>query len=176
MSETGGYPEDVAEGFGEDIPERSEQLDQVQPEESLDDRGVDDVLDEGLTTPEGWSVLERGDQEETLDERLDEEVPDDAGEWSGGATASTAAGDADADQSTLRDDHVDDGDVGGQRAGRLVDEDEGIGTDTEPDMVGSDVGIDASAAGAEEAAVHVVPDSGDEEADASDTQPRDKPT
>lgn len=175
MSETGGYPEDVAEGFGEDIPERSEQLDQIQPDESLDDRGVDDVLDEGLTTPQRWSPAERGDEAETLDERLAEEIPDGPGRPADATDrAQTEAGD---DEGTVPgDDHVDDGDVGGQRAGRLVDEDEGIGPDTESDMVGSDVGIDASAAGAEEAAVHVVPDAGDEEADVSQTEPRDKPT
>lgn len=151
MSETEGYPEDVAQGLGEDIPDRSEQLDQIQPEESLDDRGVDDVLDEGLTTPERWSPEERTDPEDTLDERVDEEVPEpddtDLSEPGGGTPQETPA-----------EDVMDDGEVGGQRAGRLVDEDEGIGPDTEPDLVGSDVGIDAAAAGAEEAAVHVVPE------------------
>lgn len=98
---------------------------------------------------------------------MDEEVPD-------STSADTAGAQAGAAGTTSDDDFVDDGEVGMQRAGRLVDEDEGIGTDTEPDLVGSDVGVDAAAAGAEEAAVHVVPESGDEEADWSETEPRDK--
>jgi hypothetical protein len=44
----------------------------------------------------------------------------------------------------------------GERAGRLVAADEGVRTDTEKDLVAEDVGIDGAAAGAEEAAVHVV--------------------
>ena len=46
--------------------------------------------------------------------------------------------------------------VGGDRAGRLVDPDEGAHEDAEKDLIGSDVGIDAGAASAEEAAVHVI--------------------
>ena len=44
------------------------------------------------------------------------------------------------------------------RAGRLVDEDEGLGPDEEKDLVGEDVGIDGAGASAEEAAVYVVED------------------
>ena len=40
------------------------------------------------------------------------------------------------------------------RSGRLVAEDEGAHPDTEEDLVARDVGIDAGAASAEEAAVH----------------------
>ena len=53
---------------------------------------------------------------------------------------------------------VDDGEVGRERAGRLVDPNEGIGPDVEKDLVATDVGIDGAAASAEEAAVHIVPD------------------
>ena len=38
------------------------------------------------------------------------------------------------------------GEVGTERAGRLVDEDEGLGPDEEKDMVGEDVGIDGAGA------------------------------
>ena len=48
--------------------------------------------------------------------------------------------------------------VGGERAGRLVDPDEGAHEDVDKDLIGSDVGIDAGAASAEEAAVHVIDD------------------
>jgi hypothetical protein len=48
--------------------------------------------------------------------------------------------------------------VGAERAGRLVDPNEGIGPDVDSDLFGTDVGIDGAAASAEEAAVHIVPD------------------
>ena len=44
------------------------------------------------------------------------------------------------------------------RAGRLVAEDEGAHPDDEEELVARDVGIDGGAAGAEEAAIHVVED------------------
>ena len=52
--------------------------------------------------------------------------------------------------------------MGAERAGRLVDPDQGYGEDTESELVGTDVGIDGAAASAEEAAVHVIPDDGEE--------------
>ncbi len=119
--------------------------DQLQPDDTLNDRGVDDVLDEGYSPPEKWSVAEKfgntAEEEregETLDQRLAQERPD---------------VDPDADQDA---DVIDDGEVGNERAGRLVDPDRGIGEDTESDLIGSDVGIDGAAASAEEAAVHIV--------------------
>ena len=48
--------------------------------------------------------------------------------------------------------------AGAERAGRLVDPDQGAGSDTEKDLIASDVGIDGAGASAEEAAVHVVED------------------
>ena len=57
----------------------------------------------------------------------------------------------DADQ-----DFVGDDEVGDQRAGRLMAEDEGLGEDTEKDLIADDAGIDGAGASAEEAAVHVV--------------------
>lgn len=132
--------------YGE-IPDESEQLDQdpFQPDYGLEDRGVDDALDEGLTTPENWSKLQRTGAHETMDERLAEEIPDE-----------TAQDDSDDD--TLIEDHIDDGEVGDARAGRLVDPDQGIGEDREEELIGEDVGIDGAAASAEEAAVHIVAD------------------
>ncbi|MFC5380834.1 DUF5709 domain-containing protein [Aquipuribacter nitratireducens] len=52
----------------------------------------------------------------------------------------------------------DDSEVGDLRAGRLVEPDEGVREDTEKDLVAEDVGIDAGAASAEEAAMHVTED------------------
>ena len=118
--------------------------DQLQPEDTLVDRGVDDVLDEGYSPPErplgldayGTTAAEQREGE-TLDQRLAEEEPDPA----------------------LEDDNaeiLDDNEVGRLRSGRLVAEDEGVGEDEEKDLVASDIGIDGGAASAEEAAVHIV--------------------
>jgi Family of unknown function (DUF5709) len=140
MSETPNEPDDTG-------LEQSENLDQRQPEDTLVDRGVDDVLDEGYSPPENWgpgegfgSTAAETEQGESLDQRVSQEVPD-----------SDPYADEDA-QAPVDDE------VGDDRSGRLVDPDEGSGEDTEKDLVGDDVGIDGAAASAEEAAVHVVPD------------------
>jgi Family of unknown function (DUF5709) len=121
-----------------DDDDRSEQLDQLEPERSLDDRGVDDPLDEGYSPPEKPSELLRHGDHQSLEERLAAEEPDVADDVEG--------------------DFIDDGEVGGERAGRLVDPNQGIGPDVEKELIGDDVGIDGAAASAEEAAMHIVPD------------------
>ena len=128
--------------YPNEIPDESEQLDQLEPQRSLVDRGVDDVLDEGYSPPERYSQLIREGEHETLDERLEEEIPE-----------------PDPYASEDEDEILDDGEVGEERAGRLVDPNGGIGPDVEADLVGNDVGIDGGAASAEEAAVHIVSDS-----------------
>jgi hypothetical protein len=50
------------------------------------------------------------------------------------------------------------GEVGEERAGRLLAPDEGAHEDIEPDLVAEDEGIDGAAASAEEAAVHTIDD------------------
>ncbi len=132
--------------------DRSEQLDQdqLQPAYNLNDRGVDDALDEGYSPPERYSVETRLGDRETLDQRLAEEEPE-----------PDPYAEAEPETNlTVRDEleNVDDGEVGEVRAGRLVDPNEGIGPDVDKDLVGIDVGIDGAAASAEEAAVHIVPD------------------
>jgi hypothetical protein len=129
----------------QDVPDQSEQLDQMQPEESLVDRGVDDMLDEGYAPPDHWSTAEKygttaSEQAkgETLEQRLEQEEPEVEDDWD--------------------EDFIDDGEVGAERAGRLVDPNVGIGEDQEGDLIGEDVGIDGAGASAEEAAMHVVPD------------------
>jgi hypothetical protein len=99
------------------------------------------VLDEGYSPPERYSQLIREGEHETLDERLEEEIPE-----------------PDPYAVEDRGEILDDGEVGDERAGRLVDPNEGIGPDLESDLVGTDVGIDGAAASAEEAAVHIVSD------------------
>jgi hypothetical protein len=122
-----------------DDDDRSEQLDQLEPERSLDDRGVDDPLDEGYSPPEKPSELLRHGDHQNLNERLAAEEPD-------------------VNAAEVESDFIDDGEVGGERAGRLVDPNQGIGPDVDKDLIGDDVGIDGAAASAEEAAMHIVPD------------------
>lgn len=130
----------------QDNRDESEALDQLQPDDTLVDRGVDDVLDEGYSPPEKWSAGEgfgttpdEALEGETLDQRVAQEVPD-------------------VDPYADVDPEVYDDEVGDERSGRLVAPDEGLGEDTEKALVGDDVGIDGAAASAEEAAVHVVDD------------------
>jgi len=149
---------------------------QLQPEDTLVDRGVDDVLDEGYTAPESWSpgqgfgtTAEEEEHGESLDQRLVQEQPD-----PGLEEVEQAAEDEDAEnpagveinadlegEGELVDDlsgELIDDEVGEERAGRLVAPDEGFGSDTEAQLSADDVGIDSAAASAEEAAMHVVPD------------------
>ncbi len=142
----------------DDTPESSEQLDQIQPEDSLLDRGTDDVLDEGFSPPERWSTAERfgntaEEQREgdSFEERLRQEEPDIEPQYADAA-------DPELGDVSESEEFLDDGEVGDDRAGRLVDPDEGIGPDVEKDLVGDDVGIDGAGSSAEEAAVHVVDD------------------
>ncbi|WP_311211167.1 MULTISPECIES: DUF5709 domain-containing protein [unclassified Aeromicrobium] len=134
----------------QDNRDESEVLDQLQPDDTLVDRGVDDVLDEGYSPPEKWSAGEgfgttpdEALEGETLDQRVAQEVPD-------------------VDPYADVDPEVYDDEVGDERSGRLVAPDEGLGEDTEKALVGDDVGIDGAAASAEEAAVHVVDDEPDD--------------
>ncbi|MFJ9907217.1 DUF5709 domain-containing protein [Streptomyces sp. NPDC101152] len=123
-------------------------------EDALDERDYDDTLDEGYSPPEkplgvtrhGTTAAERHDGE-SLDQRLAEEVPD----------VSVPPGDAVGDLPGGEGEPVDP-EAGTDRAGRLVAPDEGAHPDTTKEAVASDVGIDGGAAGAEEAAVHVVED------------------
>jgi hypothetical protein len=114
--------------------------DQLQSEDTLDDRGVEDVLDEGIVTREDWSPAqgygntpaeERAG--ETLDQRIRQEEPD-----------------YDPDSDTWDEEDLDDGEVGDERSGRLIASDDG------DDRFVEDAGIDAGAASAEEAAMHVI--------------------
>ncbi len=121
--------------------------DQPGAEDSPGDGVAGDVdeLDRGYSPPERYSP-DYGNTPweeahgETLGMRLSEEEPEP---------------DPYADELTTDDPDAEVGDV---RAGRLVDVDQGLGEDTEKDLVGLDVGLDGAAASAEEAAVHIIPD------------------
>lgn len=132
----------------EQVPDESEQLDQLQEGDSLVDRGVADVLDEGYTTPEGWSPAQRfGNtaeemrQGETLEQRVRQENPD--------------AGPDDVDGSEAWNSDGEDRQVGRERAGRLM----GVqGAGGRQHTLGVDVGYSGGAASAEEAAMHIIQD------------------
>ncbi|MFF7162085.1 DUF5709 domain-containing protein [Streptomyces sp. NPDC008086] len=121
-------------------------------QDAVDERTYDDTLDEGYSPPEkplgvtkhGTTAAEQHDGE-TLDQRLTQEVPD----------VTEPAGDEVGDLPGGEGEPVDP-EAGAERAGRLVAPDEGAHSDTTKDEVASDVGVDGGAAGAEEAAVHVV--------------------
>ncbi len=130
---------DTVDGGGEFV-------EQLQPDDTLIDRGVDDVLDEGYTTPENWSVLQgygntpaEMKQRETIEMRAAQEEPEvvrERGAWNP---------------------EKEDREVGGKRAGRLVD------ARSDGEAMGSDVGIDGGAASAEEAAMHIIEPDDDED-------------
>jgi hypothetical protein len=125
--------------------------------EDLGDPDVEDPLDRGYSPPEKWSAAQGFGNTpyeeatgESLEQRLAQEQPEpDPYEEAERATDPDAA------------ELLADGEVGDRRAGRLVDPDQGLGVDTEGDLVADDVGIDGAAASAEEAAVHVIPDEDD---------------
>jgi hypothetical protein len=128
--------------------------------DTLNDRGLDDALDEGYSPPESYrgstafGVTEaEAEQGESLDQRIRQEIPDEplpsTGPWSR----------TDVDEEGVwseSDEFLDEDEVGDARAGRLVASDDESGPDFEDDLVGRDVGIDGGAASAEEAAVHIV--------------------
>lgn len=126
--------------------------DQLQPEDTLDDRGVDDVLDEGYSPPEelrgakakGTTPYEEAEGE-VIEDRLRQEEPD-----VGEDPMAETEGDED-----VVDDPVG-VEAGDDRAGRLLEPDEGARDDEEKDLVAEDEGIDGAGASAEEAAVHRV--------------------
>nr|WP_220458077.1 DUF5709 domain-containing protein [Actinotalea sp. JY-7876] len=129
-------PESAAEG----------DTNQLQQDDTLLDRGVDSILDEGYSPPERRPQYHRLETEveqlegETLDERLAQEVPD---VWET------------QDEPRPSSDEPD-------RAGRLEAADSEPSGAAATSVMAQDVGIAGSAATAEEAAVHVV----DEELDA----------
>ena len=136
--------------FDTPVPDESEQLDQIQEADSLIDRGVEDVLDEGYTAPEQWSAAqgfgntpEEMRQGETINQRVKQEEPEKKPaevEWN-------AFGE--------------DREVGRERAGRLMHV-QGPGGEA---ILGSDVGFSGGAASAEEAAMHIISEDDDEDLD-----------
>ena len=130
------------------VPSESEQMDQLQQGDSLIDRGVDDVLDEGYIAPDRWSVaqgfgntVEEMRRGETLLQRIKQEDPEPKDvqhpHWNAA---------------------MEDREVGTERAGRLMDPRNADGRDV---TLGVDVGLSGGAASAEEAAMHIITDPDD---------------
>jgi hypothetical protein len=130
--------------------------DSLDLDEVFGDDEVDEILDTSYSPVERPRALdafgntaEEALRGETLEQRVAQEEPE--------------------DQPSEDDEYDEQADAGSSagrlRSGRLVAPDEGFGEDREKDLVGFDVGIDAGAASAEEAAVHVI---SDEEALAED--------
>jgi hypothetical protein len=130
---------------------------QLQPEDTLIDRGIDDVLDEGYSPPDrlyGHGAVGAWDR---IDQHLAQEEQD---------PLSRIGNPLDPDEQHRSDEAEREfefpqrREVGRVRAGRLVAPDEGFGEDTEAELVAEDVGISGGAASAEEAAMHII-DNGD---------------
>jgi hypothetical protein len=139
----------------------------LEPEDTLDDRGVDSAFDEGYSPPErplgathhGVTAAEQR-AGEPLDLRLSEEEPE------LGVEEGDGIGDYPDNGEPI------DPEAGRSRSGRLVSHDPGVPLEPgeDADLWASDVGIDGGAASAEEAAMHLVddPEARDDEDDELD--------
>ncbi|MFD3698383.1 DUF5709 domain-containing protein [Streptomyces sp. NPDC058646] len=118
---------------------------------AVDERTYDDMMDEGYSPPEkplgvtkhGTTAAEQREGE-GLGARLSQEVPE-VGEVEGDGIGDLPGGEGEPV----------DAEAGGARAGRLVAPGEGAHPDT-TGLTARDLGIDGGAAGAEEAAMHVI--------------------
>jgi hypothetical protein len=128
-------------------------LTEMREGESLDQRLAEDepdVLDEELGDPVDQILGQRRDTEddpdfeEDRDARLATEAEDDPEVW---ASLVAEGGDTDVPAPEFEEQQP--------RAGRLVEPDEGLESDTEKDMIAYDAGISGAGASAEEAAVHI---------------------
>jgi Family of unknown function (DUF5709) len=143
------------------LDEVDHESDQLDSGDTLDDRGVADVLDEGYSPPERpWTGSDFGTTAreeatgESLDGRLARELPDDGAEDAdvlGEDTDVDGLGDTSDTDGELLDDEV-----GETRSGRLVAPDHGGYPDEGEELFAEDIGVDGAGASAEEAAVHVV--------------------
>jgi hypothetical protein len=126
---------------------------QLQPEDTLIDRGIDDMLDEGYSPPERPYGRGAFGPSENMNQLLAEEEPDPASRIN---VVLDEAERARSDDSERDAEFPEWHEVGRARAGRLVAPDLGFGEDAEADLVAEDVGISGGAASAEEAAVHII--------------------
>ena len=144
---------DLDESLYDDVVEDDGVL---QPSETLDTDDLDaDPLDTGISprerhpASEGFGVtLAEARAGESLEQRLAQEEPEEDKERPAQNEAA---------HTVLEDDEYPFGDAPEQpRSGRLLSEDEGSHPTTDPNYFVRDVGIDGGAAGAEEAAMHLI--------------------
>ncbi|MFG1920822.1 DUF5709 domain-containing protein [Cryptosporangium sp. NPDC048952] len=122
----------------------------LDPADSLDDDDLrSDVLDRGVDAGDRYrasdrfgTTAEEQSRGESLDQLLAEEEPDVTAEYD------------DEDE----DVPADPGSTTQERAGRLVEPDEGAHEDEDDEAYAVDAGVDGAGASAEEAAVHLVDD------------------
>ena len=120
--------------------------DQLQSEDTLLDRGVEDVLDEGYSPPDripashryGFTAAEEH-AGESLDQRIAQEEPDEA------------YTDEDYDENAEWPEDME----ADPRSGRLMAPDQGVYEDEDQAPLAYDLGIDGAGASAEEAAMHI---------------------
>ena len=128
---------------------------QLEPEDTLVDRGGADLLDEGYSPPERLYGPGAFGPPESMDQLLAEQEQDPA------SRLGVLYDESDrqcADESEREAEFPRRREVGRSRAGRLLAPDRGFGEDAEADLVAEDVGVDGGAASAEEAAVHLIED------------------
>ncbi len=115
------------------------QNDQLQPEDTLENKELDDILDRGYSPPDRRP--HEHPEHENLAERLSDEEPD----------VFATSDDVDPDYPNSEE-------VGDRRSGRLVAPDRGTEEDVDAQLLARDAGVDGAGASAEEAAMHVIDD------------------
>ncbi|WP_031090566.1 DUF5709 domain-containing protein [Streptomyces sp. NRRL WC-3549] len=142
-----GRGDDVYQPDGSDADNRP--TDELDPENVIDEPGLDDVLDTGYSPPEkplGVSKYGTTGEEqregESLDRRLAQEVPEEDPRQAPRA-----------EEEPENNGPVEE-EAGDERAGRVAAPEE-PGDERNNRVLGRDVGIDGGAASAEEAAVHI---------------------
>lgn len=126
---------------------------QLEPEDTLIERGIDDMLDEGYSPPERLFGRGAFGLSESMDQMLAEEEQDPASRID---VPLDKAEQQRSDEAERETEFPQRREVGRARAGRLVAPDWGFGEDTEADLVAEDIGISGGAAAAEEAAVNII--------------------
>jgi hypothetical protein len=128
---------------------------QLQPADTLIERGIDDMLDEGFSPPERPVARGAFGPSENMDQLLTEEEQDPASRINVLLDGNERQRSDEAEREAEFPEHSE---VGRARAGRLVAPDQGFGEDTEAELIATDVGVSGGAASAEEAAVHIIED------------------
>jgi len=158
----------AAQGFG-NTPEEQAEGETLEQRLAQEEPDISDEAGGAATGPTLGSTGAIDSDVTPLDlpgqEDLDNYVDDEHATVAGGSLEGLSAGDLDdlGDDESLGGlvagtEYLDDGEVGDEQVVRLVDPNEGIGPDTEGQLVGLDA-ADSAEQSAEEAAIHVVPES-----------------